>query len=241
MAHSLILKNTTLSDIYIVGRQLVASGQDDFSGENTSRIQTDPLLLPAVDAGDIIVNDGTTDLTAVFGRLYIEHGFVAAATTVQENDVIINGDTTTINFAGNIGVVDDGAGKVTITAGQESLQGHSLQSLFVGGLKDSWMFLGDSNSTPPSGPESLGAVSPAVFAADVEAFALTYSNKNPNVDVDAEFYRNGTLIFTWIIRNAQTATKTTALSALTFSAGDRLGIFLSDVGTGNDADQVQLK
>ena len=117
----------------------------------------------------------------------------------------------------------------------------TIQTLFVGGQTNSFMFLGDSNSTPPSGPESLNAVSPSVFLADSDAFGLTFSNKNDDVDVDVEFYVNASLIFTWQIRNSHVATKTSGLSALTFNAGDRLGIFLQDVATGSNVDQASIE
>ena len=133
------------------------------------------------------------------------------------------------------------SGKATVTIGSANIVGRTSQHCFVGGGPNAWMFLSDSNSTPPSGPESAGAVSPAVFAFDEETYGLTFSNKTDDVDVNAEFYKNGTLLFTWQVRNAHTATKTTALSALVFVPGDRLSIFLEDVGTGNDVDQATIE
>lgn len=118
--------------------------------------------------------------------------------------------------------------------------GAFFQHAFTGGQKDAWMFYEDSNSSPPSGPESSGDVAPAVMPFACVVSSLTFTNKNDNVSVDVELYKNGSLFYTWSVTNSHVAYKTTSLTAVTFSAGDRLGIYLDDVGTGNDADQASV-
>jgi len=113
---------------------------------------------------------------------------------------------------------------------QGAVAGNTYQHQFVGGTRNSWMFFADSNATPPSGPESSGTVAPAVFPFSATATSLTFSNREDNADIDVEFYKNGTFLFTWSVTNSHTAFKTSALSTLSFVAGDRLGIFLTDTG-----------
>jgi len=113
---------------------------------------------------------------------------------------------------------------------QGAVVGNTYQHQFVGGARDSWMFFADSNATPPSGPESAGIVAPAVFPFDAKATSLTFSNRNDNTDIDVGFYKDGTLIFTWSVTNSHVAFKTSGLSALSFVAGNRLGVFLTDTG-----------
>jgi len=132
------------------------------------------------------------------------------------------------------------AGVWSCVNSQGGIVGNTYQHQFVGGQPDSWMFFADSNSSPPSGPEAGGAVAPALFPFDATATSLTFSNKNDNVDVDVEFYKNGTLLFTWSVTNSHVAFKTTGLSTMSFVAGERLGIFLNDVGAGTDTDQTTV-
>ena len=113
---------------------------------------------------------------------------------------------------------------------QGAVVGNTYQHQFVGGSRNSWMFFADSNATPPSGPESAGIVAPAVFPFSATATSLTFSNRQNNADLDVKFYKNGTLFFTWSITNSHTAFKTGGLSTLSFVAGDRLGVFLTDTG-----------
>lgn len=165
-----ILKNTTGSDIYIVGRQLVASGQDDFSKELSAIMQTDPLLLPAVDSGDIVVNDGTNDLSAIIGRKFIEKTLLRI--DIEENSVTTSTDVTTFNFLGQVGVVDAGSGVVDIdiAPGLSNLTG-LVGDQITGGdtvLSENMMFVTDTTR----GNKILST----------EAFNFTYANNSVNND-----------------------------------------------------------
>ena len=141
-----ILKNTTLSDILIVGRQLPASGQDDFTSEQFADLIDDPLLLPAVDTGNIVVNDGTSDLSAVIGRKFIEKTLLRI--DVEEVGVVTSTDITTFNFLGQVGITDAGSGVVDIdiAPGLSSLTG-LVGDQITGGdaiLSENMMFVTDT-------------------------------------------------------------------------------------------------
>ena len=163
-----ILKNTTGLDIYVVGRQLVASGQDDFSKELAAIMQTDPILLPAVDSGDIVVNDGTNDLSAVIGRKFIEKTLLRI--DVEENSVITSTDVTTFNFLGQVSTTDIGSGvvDVNVAPGLSALVG-LLGDQIIGGdaiTSENMMFVTDTTR----GDKILST----------EAFNFTYANNSVN-------------------------------------------------------------
>ncbi len=79
-------------------------------------------------------------------------------------------------------------------------------------------------------------LTPHVFLFDAVIYGLSFVNHLDSRDSDIELYKNGTLLFTWSIVTKRWAYKTNGLSAVTFAAGDRLSIFMSDTGADpNDA------
>lgn len=81
-------------------------------------------------------------------------------------------------------------------------------------------------------------LTPHVFLFDAVIYGISFVNHLDSRSSDIEFYKNGTLLFTWSIVTKRWAYKTNGLSSLTFSAGDRLSIFMSD--TGSDANDPIL-
>ena len=141
-----ILKNTTGSDIYIVGRQLVASGQDDFTSEQFADLIDDALLLTAVDSGNIVVNDGSSDLSTTIGRKFIEKTLLRI--DVEEDGVATGTDITTFNFLGQVDIIDAGSGvvDVDIAPGLSALTG-LVGDQIIGGdtiLSENMMFVTDT-------------------------------------------------------------------------------------------------
>lgn len=60
---------------------------------------------------------------------------------------------------------------------------------------------------------------------------LEYLNYRNNSDSDIEIYINGTLAYTWQIRDKQSAYKTNGLSQLTFIEGDKISVRCKKAGT----------
>lgn len=72
MQKTLILKNTTGSNITIRGRVISASNQRDFSDFDMLLLKEDETNLSAlVDAGTLVVNDGDNDLPVTHGKAWI--------------------------------------------------------------------------------------------------------------------------------------------------------------------------
>lgn len=165
-----ILKNTTGTDIFIVGRQLLASGQDDFTSEQFADLIDDPLLLTAVDSGDIVVNDGAADLSATIGRKFIEKTLLRIE--VEEDGVSTSTDITTFNFLGQVGITDAGSGvvDVDIAPGLSTLTGLTGDQITGGDtlISENMMFVTDTTR----GDKILST----------EAFNFTYASNSVNND-----------------------------------------------------------
>ncbi len=117
MSKIVILKNTTITDIEFLGETIPASGQSDFSHVNSLDMREDTTLITAINAGDIVVNDGTTDLSIVNGLLYIHSEFTLQ---IQINGVPITSPISfidTLNFKGGAIVIDEGTGTISINIG----------------------------------------------------------------------------------------------------------------------------
>jgi len=83
---TVILKNTTGGNLTYSGRVILAGGQKDCSTA-TETLRDNSALHTAIDAGDIVVNDGTNDLSAERGKAHlyspmfgeVEHLFLGKA------------------------------------------------------------------------------------------------------------------------------------------------------------------
>ena len=72
---------------------------------------------------------------------------------------------------------------------------------------------------------------PWVFHNNAVITGLKFQNNVDSADTDLEIYKNGSLYFTWEVRDKRYAYKTNGLSALTFDAGDRIGVRMKAAGT----------
>ena len=79
---TIILKNTTGSVIYVLGRSIAASGQDDFTDESLTDLRLDATLIADIISGDIVVNDGTDDLDATIGQRFVDNMLTTFVNTV---------------------------------------------------------------------------------------------------------------------------------------------------------------
>ena len=70
---TIILKNTTVSDILVRGRIIVPSGQRDFSDVAAYQLRLEAGLTSDIASGDIVVNNGTFDLDVASGQEYVDN------------------------------------------------------------------------------------------------------------------------------------------------------------------------
>lgn len=112
------------------------------------------------------------------------------------------------------------------------IEGDLLDFLFTssGNTADKWLGVGNGSTSSNT--------LPFVLPHDSELVWLTFSNQDDNVDIDIEFYKNGTLVYTWNIRNKRTAWKTD-ISGISCTQGDRVSCFARKYtgGTGDSTAQ----
>lgn len=106
---TIILKNTTGSELYVLLRQIPATDQDDFSNESEEDLRNANGLLTLISTGDIVVNDGTSDLDSEVGQSYISGGDL-----IRDEGSTITLNATALDFVGG-GVVASNAGDGVIT------------------------------------------------------------------------------------------------------------------------------
>lgn len=71
---------------------------------------------------------------------------------------------------------------------------------------------------------------PWAFMNNAVISGLKFQNNNNGSDTDLEIYKNGSLYYTWEIRDKRWAWKTNGLSALTYDEGDTIGVRAKTVG-----------
>jgi len=79
MAKIIILKNQTATDIELLelGETIPASSSIDVSNYTARDLRHDEVLLVEIDAGNVIVNDGSADFDAEISRDYVSNDSVS--------------------------------------------------------------------------------------------------------------------------------------------------------------------
>ena len=232
---SKIIKNTTGSAIFVfnTGVDVPASGQYPIPQEDYIKWATDDTIAEItsdVNAGNLVVNDGSGDLSASDGLRYLEY---PDRSTIELNGSAITKVTKIINFDGDVNAVDDGNGEITVTIGQAGIPtGKALEFEFSssGTTIDKWLSTGH--------PSVASNEVPYVAEWSGKVIGYSLSNKNDNIDIDIKFYKNGTLQYTWEVRNKRTAYKVLQAGFFSVSQGDRLSVYASDVTGGSDPRDI---
>ena len=237
MANSkLILKNTTITDIELdEGFTIPASSQIEIDPSLRHRFWDDidvvGLLATKIRAGDVVVNDGINDLIAERGIDFLKFSDRAFNLRFESDPERVNGFVSK-----NVQEAIEEAraaieGKVSV-----------LPTFLNNGLtKNKWLAL-DGAMNPSN-------ELPAVTSYDARLASFTFVNDKVNTDTNIELYVNGVLTYTWFVRNAQYAWKTSGLSGVVFDRGDRISCFARQVtdhtsnggdGTGTDPSSVVI-
>ena len=144
---TIILENTTVSDLTIRGKSIPASSSVDFTGyQGAHQYQlAQDVIDPLIASGDLVVNNGTTDLTAEEAEvwLYDENFFLIDGITPAPGDVI-QATANGIIIAGPLSVENLSNTIITAPAGTQKLQ-------FDGA---NWVNVNDV-ITPPAGSEKV--------------------------------------------------------------------------------------
>jgi len=87
---------------------------------------------------------------------------------------------------------------------------------------------------------------PAIVGYESELRSVYFNNKNSNIDVDIEVYKNGITagdkVYTLEVRNSKWRV-VSGLPVISFSPGDKIRVYIKKIsGTANDViSQIELK
>lgn len=230
------LENTTGSAITLseVGLDIAASTTYTMTVDEYLRFASPAAITEItthINSGDIVVNDGVNNLSAADAIRFLKY---PDSPYIQEEAVDVVRVAKTFNFEGDVDITNDGSGKGTITIGETGqFTGKLADFVFVsnGNTADKWLGIGNGSTASNT--------LPLILAQDCTLTAITFSNQDDNVDCDIEIYINGTLDFTWEVRNKRTAWATDITGFGAYNQGDRLSMFMRRYsgGTGDDTAQ----
>ncbi len=207
MARTIKIENTTGSTQTWVGQQLAAAETFDIPEARMFKWANDATVITDVASGDlkVIKSEGPT--------VYY---------TAAEGQRVLDGLDPSIAAAG-------GSGELLCSSPDGDLVwtpvvGGTVAFFNDGVTNNKWLKVGD-------GQVLTSDRAPVILPYDSTVYALTFTNKNDNSDVDFEIYKNGTLHYTWSLTDKRWAYKTSGLSAVTFSAGDQMSVFATGTGT----------
>ena len=209
---SKLVKNTTGSLLRVpdVGVDIPASGsylipeQDYLLWAASEDIQT------SIATGDAILNDGVEDLSLARSADYIRYAERAFSVRFDSDPERVNGFVSR-NVQEAIEESRNAVAGKIVTMGFGS----------TGVTSDKWLFVNH-----PSSPSND---SPYVAPWSGKIIALSYSNSNDSSETDLEVYINGTLQYTWDIRDKRTSWITSSGGLVNISQGDRVSVFSRSV------------
>lgn len=232
-----ILKNTTVNPVTIKDTGITVP-----ASPGTYTIPPQDYLLWAasvdivsiVNAGTLIVNNGSLDLSAAEGLRYLEY---AERPVVKSGGTRVTGAVKEFNFTGGISASDNGDGSVTVATGSANpVQGRSF-TINVGNngaTANKWLFFTSTSDAMDTVPYHA--------AWDLEIFGVTFTNKNAFTDCDVEFYVNGTTnpfkVHTMQVRGYLHYFETTLTNFFSINRGDDLAIFIRKVGAATPSSVV---
>lgn len=226
MASPKILKNTTGSDIFIsaLGLNILAFGQVTVDTTDYLRLASDDSiteLTPLINSGDVVVNDGISDLSAAVGIAYIGYTHDAAAIRFVPEAPLVSTDANSgINEAAQNADVALNTPRYTIVLQHN---GNVSNNTFIG-----------YDSLIP------GDDTPIVVPVKSELVEYTFSNSRSNADYAIELRKNSTgatPFNTVSVDNTQTFVEDDINEP--FNPGDEVYVKYIDEGT-NASDAVIL-
>ena len=121
MADEKIVKNTTGLDIELGAVGIPVPANDQYIIEIVDYLlwaSEDAIveITPFINSGDLVINDGTSDLTAAEGIRFLEY---ADRAYIEKDGTTVTKVNKVLNFEG-FDVTDNGSGKTTITSKGDS-------------------------------------------------------------------------------------------------------------------------
>jgi hypothetical protein len=215
-----ILKNTTISDIVLkqLGREIPASSSLTLNVDEYLLLGTDDSvteLTTYINSGDIVINNGSDDLSVVDGLAFIQYPDHAKNSTFDNST---NGFTA-MNTQAAIEESRNNEGNNS---------GRTFTQIFFnnGNTANKWLFHIPTNEATDTLPFHT--------PFDIDIYGIGFSNKTTNISCDIEIYLNGTTnpdkIYTVNVINSKFYHDTSLNALFTMSIGDNLSIFIKKVG-----------
>jgi hypothetical protein len=214
------IKNNTESAQIWVGQKINPGEYYEIQPEEANFWMYDPDLEEAINAGNAIVNNGIRDLNQT-GDNPLEYLRMPASAA----DIKFDNTQTGVGLSSeNVQeALEELEGLVGGSGNQYKII--SLAFLGSGTTKNKWLYPYELNQTSDRVP--------AVLPFNVVLNGLSYSNREESTYCKIELYKNGseTYEYQWDISSYRYAYKTNNLSSVTFSAGDRLSLYLRYIET----------
>lgn len=168
-------------------------------------------LPPLITSGTLIVNDGVNDLSTFNGLEYIKGSEFAFGQRFLSEPERTNGLVSK--------TTQEAIEEVRTLAGSAAGE---FEFFTVGSQTNKWALV----NHPSVGSDEA----PFICKWDIEAIGISFSNAVNDVEADIEFFVNGTLAYTWEIRDKKTAWITNSSTPF-FSAlqGDRVSVYIKIV------------
>lgn len=260
MALIKILRNVSASDITVKNVVIKAGESYTIPPRKYDIWAEDDAVDPFVSSGDIVVNDGTSDLSIALGLKHLDKLSSAQQIDVdltpfqnisvdddvqavlpelipsaQINDNNVSSQITNVDFTGNVSVTDEGNGDVTVNIGTASTLG-GIYSIF-------WSESGSAgNEYLETSGERVCNDTPHIIPFRSKVVAYTFSNRDNDGDTNVQIWsvpeNSGNSPRTkkdeWSLVNVRTARKTNFPTDIIFEAGDKVVAYLEDTGTNPD-------
>ena len=218
-----ILKNTTGSDLTFSGQVFHAGGQADAT-RRADLLRENQALFTAIDAGDIVVNDGTSDLSSSRGKAHlyaplfgeVEHIFPGAeclmlpvGTTAERPASPMDGMLRYNSDIGSFEVCENGAW-VDITGGKTL---NHTSGTIASITSTANIPLDDTVPLVTEGAEIASlAITPSDAANSIKVEAsFTFGNGDPASDAIACIFRDSTCIASFLTADDKSEERTWTL------------------------------
>lgn len=123
-----IIRNTTGSNIFIkdTGINILANSSYDITEPELLLWVASTDVLPYIDIGDLVINNGTIDLPAYEGVRFLQY---PDRVTIQKDALDVTRVTTEINFTGNVTVTNSNSGTANVHINETAALTPSLREV----------------------------------------------------------------------------------------------------------------
>lgn len=221
-----IIRNTSGSDKQVLRRSLADGESYEIPYHLWLELADSDSIATDVTSGDLVVNDGTSDLSVTEGLELIQRFHFDYAGKVAFDNSTNGFNSTEVQSA--------------IEEARTGFEGKGFQTSFVenGTARNTWIKLEDANI--PSDE------SPYIFKYQSRLVGIDFTNSNRNVDCIVKIairrhpYSNLTSMdetWKWTINNGRMAIKTDQINGFVMNPGDAMAVYIEDNG-GNAKDVV---